>query len=108
MPQTAEEKQFYSRVSRSIYQMMPQDKERFLLLLGDRANPVFPAEGASSVEQVQCERLAAFEFLGYANPLGNIAAAVCKNGARVRELSVKSRARLAATLKKLPVNEEQA
>ncbi|HEY3075050.1 MAG TPA: hypothetical protein VGJ74_07745 [Burkholderiales bacterium] len=108
MPQTPEEKQFYAVVSRAIYQLMPQDKERFLLLLGERAHPVFPGDGTNSVEHVQCERLAAFEFLGYANQLGNIGAAMCKNGARVRELSVKSRARLAATLKRLPVNEEQA
>jgi len=55
-----------------------------------RANPVFPGEGANGVEQMPCERLAAFEFLGYANQLGNIGAAMCKNGARVRELSANS------------------
>lgn len=103
MPQTQEERQFYSAVSRAIYQVMPQEKEVFTLTLGDRANPVFPGEGANSFEQVPCEKLAAFRYIGYANDLGGITAALCKNGSRVRELSAKSRTRLAAALKTLPV-----
>jgi hypothetical protein len=108
MPQTQEERQFYSAVSRAIYQVMPQEKERFTLTLGDRANPVFPGEGTNSFEQVPCEELAAFRYIGYANDLGGITAALCKNGSRVRELSAKSRARVAAMLKTLPVKEEDA
>ena len=108
MPQTQEERQFYSAVSRAIYQVMPQEKERFVLALGDRANPIFPGEGTNSFEQVPCEKLAAFRYIGYANDLGGITAAQCKSGARVRELSAKSRARLVALLKTLPVKDEDA
>src|SRR5712692_8179457 len=94
MPQTPEERPFYSAVSRAIYQVMPQEKERFTLTLADRANPIFPGEGTNSFEPVPCERLAAFRYIGYANDLGGITAARCKSGARVRELSAKARDRL--------------
>ncbi len=108
MPQTQEERQFYSAVSRAIYQVMPQEKERFTLTLADRANPIFPGEGTNSFEPVPCEKLAAFRYIGYANDLGGITAAQCKSGARVRELSAKSRDRLATMLKALPVKAEDA
>lgn len=108
MPQTQEERQFYAAVSRAIYQVIPQEREQFTLGLADRANPVLPGEGMNSFEQVPCEKLAAFQVFGYGNQLGQITAAVCKNGARVRELSLKSRASLAAKLKGLSVNEDNA
>lgn len=108
LPQTPEERQFHSAVSRAIYQVMPREPERFVLALADRANPVFPGEAAGHFEQVRCEKLAAFAFLGYANQLGSIAATHCMDASRVRELAAKSRARLAATLKALSVSDEDA
>ncbi len=108
MPQTLEERQFYATVSRAIYEVMPQERERFTLALGDRTNPIFPGEAANNFEQMPCEKLAAFQFIGYGNQLGGITAALCKNGARVRELSANSRARVAAMLKTFPVNDADA
>jgi hypothetical protein len=108
MPQTQEERQFYTIVSRAIYQVVPQEQERFTLGLAERANPVFPGEAMNDFEQVPCERLAAFRIFGYGNQLGLITAAACRNGARVRELSEKSRADLAAKLKALSVDENSA
>ena len=107
MPQTPEEKQFYAVVSRAVTQVMPLEKGRFALTLGDRANPSFP-EAQNNFEQVPCERLAAFGFLGYATELGKLTAAACKNGARVRELSAKARARLPLMMAGLPIKEEDA
>jgi hypothetical protein len=107
MPQTQEERQFYSAVSKAIYQVIPQEKERFVLTLGDRADPIFPGEGTNGFEQVPCEKRAAFRPVGFANDLGGFTAAACKNGARVRELSAKSRARLAAMLKSLPIVKDE-
>jgi hypothetical protein len=108
MPQTPEEKQFYSVVSRAVTQVMPLEKGRFALTLGDRGNPSFPGEGRNNFEQVPCERLAAFGFLGYATELGKLTAAACKNGARVRELSAKARARLPLMMAGLPIKDEDA
>jgi hypothetical protein len=107
MPQTPEERKFYSVVSLAIYQVMPQEKERFTLTLADRTNPIFSA-GANGFEQVPCEKLAAFHFIGHGNELGGITAAVCKNGSRVRELSVRSRASVAADVKTLGASDEDA
>jgi hypothetical protein len=108
MPQTQEERQFHAAVSRAIYQIVPQERERFTLGLADRANPVLPGEGTNDPEPVPCEKLAAFQVLGYGNALGHITAATCKNGARVRELSAGSRTSLTAKLKDLSINEDQA
>lgn len=104
MPQTQEERQFYAAASKAIYQVMPQEKERFSLALADRANPSFPGEGRNNFEQVPCERIAAFTFIGYANELGGISVALCRNGARVRQLAAKSRVNIAAMLKELAVD----
>ena len=108
MPQTQEERQFYTAVSHAIYQVVPKEQERFTLGLAERAIPALPGEGMNDFEQVPCEKLAAFQIIGYGNQLGQITAAACRNGARVRELSEKSRAVLAAKLKSLSVDEKSA
>jgi hypothetical protein len=108
MPQTPEEHKFYAAVSRAVTQVMPLEKGRFVLTLGDRANPSFPGEERNNFEQVPCERLAAFGFLGYATELGKLTAAACKNGARVRELSANARARVPLMMAGLPIKEDDA
>jgi hypothetical protein len=68
---------------------------------------VFNAAG-DGIEQVQCEQGANFTIIGFANELGHIGASVCKNGARVREMAMRARDGLAATLKNLPpLSDEQ-
>jgi hypothetical protein len=106
--QAQEDKQFDAAVWRAVTQVMPLEKGRFVLTLGDRANPSFPGEQRNNFEQVPCERLAGFGFLGYATELGKLTAAACKNGARVRELSTKARARLPLMMAGLPIKDEDA
>jgi hypothetical protein len=97
--------------TRAIYQVVPQEKERFELALADRRNPAFPALAKSngiteiSVKEVECERAAAYKIVGYANELGNILVAVCESGFRVRDLAIGARAVVDAVLK-MPPNKE--
>ena len=50
-----------------------------------------------------------FTIIGFANELGHIGGSVCRNGARVREMAMRARGGLAATLKNLPpMSDEQA
>jgi hypothetical protein len=109
LPKTKEEREFMSMTTRAIYRLIPRDNERFILSLAPRRNPAFPAldTGANevSVREVACERLAAYNILGYANNQGSISVAVCANGLRVRELATKARGAIAAVLKGLSGNE---
>ena len=108
MPQTPEERRFYALVQRAIYQVTPQQQGRFQLGLADRTAPVFNAAG-DGIEQVQCEQVANFSIIGFANELGQIGGSVCKNGARVREMAMRASDGLTATLKNLPpLSDEQA
>jgi hypothetical protein len=67
---------------------------------------VFNGAG-DGIEQVQCEQGANFTIIGFANELGHIGASVCKNGARVREMAMRTRDGLAATLKNLPPSSDE-
>jgi hypothetical protein len=107
-PQTAEEKQFYAAVGRAVYAMVPFEKGRFALGFGDRTQPAFPGSTTNSLEQVPCEKLAMLNIHGFATQLGQLGVAVCNDGARVRALSRRSRASLAALLKQLGVDEADA
>jgi len=108
MPQTPEERRFYARVQRAIYQVTPEQQGRFGLGLADRTDPVFNAAG-DGIEQVPCEQVANFSIIGFANELGQIGGSVCRNGARVREMAMRARDALAATLKNVPrLSEEEA
>jgi hypothetical protein len=106
MPQTPEERRFYALVQRAIYHVTPQQQGRFQLGLADRTAPVFNAAG-DGIEQVQCEQVANFSIIGFANELGQIGASVCKNGARVREMAMRARDGLAAALKNLPPSSDE-
>jgi hypothetical protein len=108
MPQTLEERRFYALVQRAIYQVTPEQQGRFRLGLADRTAPVFYAAG-DGIEQVPCEQGANFTIIGFATELGHIGASVCRSGARVREMAMRARGGLAATLKNLPpLSDEQA
>lgn len=101
VPPTPEERRFYALVQQAIYQVTPEQQGRFRLSPDDRTAPVFNAAG-DGIEQVQCEQGANFTIIGFANELGHIGASVCTNGARVREMAMRARDGLAATLKNLP------
>jgi hypothetical protein len=105
LPKTKEERDFMAMTTRAIYRLVPQDEEKFNLSLAARRNPVFPILDRSGNEvshtEAVCERLAAYNVLGYANYQGSISIAVCENGLRVRELATQARSATAAVLKAL-------
>jgi len=104
LPKTKEEREFMTMTTRAIYRLIPQDKEKFILSFAARRNPEFPTLDNSvsevSHKEVACERLAAYDVLGYANHQGSISVAVCSNGLRVRELATKARSVMGAVLKR--------
>jgi hypothetical protein len=100
-PKTEEEKAFYSVVVKSIFAVMPGEREKFGLTYAERHPPTFPGRELNSLEQVACEKIAAFGFLGFGTELGHLSAAVCSNGASVRTLSMRARANLSGLAKRL-------
>jgi hypothetical protein len=69
---------------------------------GKAYHPTFYAEGFNRIEEVRCERTAAFGLIAKANESGNVLVAVCEREAnRVRALARDAKRGLAAVIKEL-------
>jgi hypothetical protein len=97
-PPPAEEIRLARALATAIYQVVPEEKERFELRYARPESPVFLSESSNAFEKVHCERLAAVEII---NQQGRIGVAKCKNGLHVRELAAKSGAMTVRKLKEL-------
>jgi hypothetical protein len=106
-PKTDDAKAFYSAVARSIFALVPAEREKFGLTLDERRPPSFYGRAPNTLEALPCERIAAFGMLGFATELGHLSAAVCANGARARELSLRSKSRFGEMMKQFGTDEAQ-
>jgi hypothetical protein len=95
---TAEEMRLTRALAKSIYQIIPEEKEHFELRYANPDNPAFFSDSSNGFEQVRCEQLAAIDII---NQQGRIGVAKCKNGPRVRELATRSGAMTEQRLKEL-------
>lgn len=98
---SAEEIGLARALAKAIYQVVPEEKEKFELRYARPQSPVFFSESSNAFERVRCERLAAVAII---NQQGRIGVAKCKNGPRMRELAAKSGAMTVRKLKELGLN----
>ena len=105
---TEEERLFGAAVLKAVYRIQPLSKD-FKLTISDRAAPVVPAVEEDKWVNLACENVVDFGFAGAeADNLGGLIAATCKDGAQVRELAPRAKARAAAELKEMSVPEGKA